>query len=48
VTSFIKTNDELVGNAVEDRVVGTYYPGYNWFVKGEGNATNGWINLVMY
>lgn len=48
LASLIKTNDELVGNAVEDRVVGTFYPGFNWFVKTENNATNGWINLVMY
>ena len=47
VISFIKTNDELVGNAVEDQVVGTFYPGYNWFVKGDNGVTNGWINLVM-
>jgi hypothetical protein len=46
--SWIKTNDELVGNAVEDRIVGEVYPGFNWFVKGENNVTNGWINLVMY
>lgn len=48
LASWIKTNDELVGNAVEDRIVGSFYPGFNWFVKGENNVTNGWINLVMY
>jgi hypothetical protein len=48
LASWIKSNDELVGNAVEDDIVGAYYPGYNWFVKGENNITNGWINLVMY
>jgi hypothetical protein len=47
LSSFFKSNDELVGNAVEDRIVGAFYPGYNWFVKGENNITNGWINLVM-
>ena len=47
VAAFFNTNDELVGNAVEDAVVGISYPGYNWFVKGENNVTNGWINLVM-
>jgi len=47
VASFFNTNDELVGNAVEDVVVGISYPGYNWIVKGESNATNGWINLGM-
>ena len=48
LSSFFKSNDELIGNAVEDRIVGAFYPGYNWFVKAENNITNGWINLVMY
>src|SRR5882762_3186262 len=26
---WIKSNDELVGNAVEDTIVGAFYPGYN-------------------
>ncbi len=47
LASLINTNDELVGNAVEDAVVGVTYPGYNWIVKGENNVTNGWINLEM-
>jgi hypothetical protein len=48
LANWIKSNDELVGNAVEDRIVGEFYPGFNWFVKGDNNVTNGWINLVMY
>jgi len=48
LASFFKSNDELVGNAVQDVIVGQFYPGYNWFVKGENGVTNGWINLVMY
>lgn len=48
LASFFKSNDELVGNAVEDRIVGDFYPGFNWFVKGENTITNGWINLVLY
>ena len=48
LASFFRSNDELVGNAVEDTIVGAFYPGYNWFVKGDNNITNGWINLVMY
>ncbi len=48
LASFFKSNDELVGNAVQDVIVGQFYPGYNWFVKGENTITNGWINLVMY
>src|SRR5213594_620181 len=48
IASFFKTNDAVVGTAVEDDIVGATYPGYNWFVKGDNNITNGWINLVMY
>jgi len=48
VASFFKSNDDLVGNAVEDSIVGSFYPGYNWFVKGDNNITNGWITLVMH
>ncbi|HWC72290.1 MAG TPA: hypothetical protein VG454_00025 [Gemmatimonadales bacterium] len=48
LAALIKSNDDLVGNGVKDDIVGAFYPGYNWFVKGEGNITNGWINLVMY
>jgi len=47
LADLIKTNDDLVGNAVEDKVVGATYPGFNWFVKGDNNITNGWINLVV-
>jgi hypothetical protein len=47
LASLINTNDEIVGNAVEDVVVGISYPGYNWIVKGQNNVTNGWINLQM-
>jgi hypothetical protein len=47
LASLINTNDELVGNAVEDVVVGISYPGYNWIVKGQNNVTNGWITLGM-
>jgi hypothetical protein len=45
--SFITTQDDLIGNAVEDVVVGRSYPGANWIVKGENNVTNGWIKLEM-
>jgi hypothetical protein len=47
LASVIKTNDELIGNAVASSVVGVSYPNANWIVKGEGNKTNGWIKLVM-
>jgi hypothetical protein len=45
--SFITTQDDLIGNAIEDIVIGQFYPGANWIVKGEGNVTNGWIKLQM-
>jgi hypothetical protein len=47
VYSFITTQDDFIGNAIEDVVVGTFYPGANWIVKGESNKTNGWIKLEM-
>jgi hypothetical protein len=47
LASFIKTNDELVGNAVESTVVGESYLNGNWIIKGDNNKTNGWIKLVM-
>jgi hypothetical protein len=47
LVGLINTNDELVGNAVEDAVVGQYYSGANWIIKGENNVTNGWVKLVM-
>jgi hypothetical protein len=47
LASLIKTNDELVGNAVESSVVGESYPNGNWIIKGDNNKTNGWIKLVM-
>src|SRR5881409_609582 len=47
LASLINTNDELVGNAVQDAVVGEYYAGFNWIVKGEDNVTNGWIKLEL-
>ncbi len=45
--SFITTQDDMIGNAVEDVVVGRTISGANWIVKGESNATNGWIKLEM-
>jgi hypothetical protein len=47
LASFIKTNDELIGNGVESAVVGVSYPNGNWIIKGDANKTNGWIKLVM-
>lgn len=47
LASIITTSDEMVGNAIEDDVVGQFYNGANWIIKGENNVTNGWIQLVM-
>src|SRR6266571_3033352 len=47
MASLINTNDELVGDAVQDSVVGEFHTGFNWIVKGENNVTNGWIQLEM-
>lgn len=45
--SFITTQDDMIGNALEDVVVGQFFPGANWIIKGENNVTNGWIKLEM-
>lgn len=47
IWSFITTQDEFVGNAVQDAVAGEYRAGYNWIVKGENNVTNGALKLEM-
>ncbi len=47
IASLIKTNDELVGNAIEDVIALEFHQGFNWIVKGENNVTNGWIKLEM-
>jgi hypothetical protein len=47
VYSFITTQDDLIGNAIEDVVVGQFFDHANWIVKGESNVTNGWIKLEM-
>src|SRR5207302_948283 len=35
IASLINTNDELVGNAVQDSITGEYHAGFNRIVKGE-------------
>ncbi len=45
--SFITTQDDLIGNAVEDVVVRQFFAGANWIIKGESNVTKGWIKLEM-
>ncbi len=43
--SLIKTNDDVVGNAVEDVTTAERYSGYNWIVKGKNGETNGYVEL---
>jgi hypothetical protein len=45
--SFITSQDDLIGNAIEDVVAGESHAGFNWIVKGENKATTGWIALQM-
>jgi hypothetical protein len=45
--SAITTQDDLVGNAIEDVVAGQFFPGANWVVKGENTISNGAIRLEM-
>ena len=47
LASLIKTDDELIGNAVESAAAGETYPNSNWVIKGDGNRTTGWVRLVM-
>ncbi len=48
VWSVITTQDDLVGNAIEDVVAREYFPNANWIVKGENTVTNGAIRLEMH
>ena len=45
--SVITTQDDLIGNAIEDVVAQEYFPGANWIVKGENTVTNGAVRLEM-
>ena len=47
LASWLKSNDDLIGDAVEDKVTGEFHAGYNWNLKADNNVTNGWINLQM-
>lgn len=48
ITSFFKTNDDPVGNAVEDPYAAVaFFPGANWVLRGENSAINGAIRLEM-
>lgn len=45
--SVFKTDDDLVGNAVEDVTTAERYTGYNWIIKGKNGQTNGVLTLEM-
>ncbi len=45
--SWLTSQDDLIGNGIEDTVVNEYHAGANWVVRGEGNVTNGWLKLEM-
>ena len=45
--SWLTSQDDLIGNAIEDSAVGEYHSGANWIVRGESNVTNGWLKLQM-
>lgn len=47
IWSFITTQDDYVGTAVQDVVAGESWPGANWLVKGENNVTKGALQLEM-
>jgi len=46
--SIITTQDDIVGNAIEDVAAQVYFPNANWIVRGEDNITNGAIRLEMH
>ena len=45
--SALKTQDEIVGTAIEDSVAGEYFSGANWIIKGENTVTYGALRLEM-
>jgi hypothetical protein len=45
--SWLTSQDDLIGNAIEDTVVNEYHAGANWVVRGDNNVTNGWLKLQM-
>ncbi len=46
--SFIKTDDDIVGNAVADSAAAsTFFPGANWLVRGENTVATGALHLEM-
>ena len=46
IASWIKSNDDLIGNAIEDKVALQFQAPYNWVLK-DGSSTKGWLLLQM-
>jgi hypothetical protein len=46
IASWIKSSDDLVGNAIEDKVAMQTLSPYNWVLK-DGSSTTGWLQLQM-
>lgn len=47
IANIIKTNDDLIGIAVADSVLGRTSPVGHWGVVESGTKLNGWLNLEM-
>lgn len=47
IANVIKTNDDLIGIAVSDSVLGRTSPIGHWGVVESGTKLNGWLNLEM-
>ena len=47
VATLFGVYSRVLGNAMEDKVVGEYHAGYNWILRADNNKTNGYINLEM-
>jgi len=47
LANVIKTNDDLIGMAIVDSVVGRASPVGHWAVMNGGTKLNGWLNLEM-
>lgn len=47
LASVIKTNDDLIGTAVADSVIGRTSPVGHWAVMEGQSKINGWLNLEM-
>ena len=46
IRNIILTNDDLIGNAVEQTVTGEAPGGANWELKSNGTITTGWFTTL--